>query len=107
MTLIESLIEKYHKPLILQKCTGRCKLLVPYGHFPDLVPATAKKTNATWTCVECKANGKRKESRYQCKSCCVCSFVFRIISHQKMFYSKNKLTRNIRNKLTIWESLNI
>lgn len=38
-------------------------------HFPEYVPATAKKANATRRCKVCKGKGIRKESRYHCAFC--------------------------------------
>ena len=38
-------------------------------HFPDFVPATEKKKNATRKCKVCTANGKRSDTRYQCNEC--------------------------------------
>lgn len=38
-------------------------------HFPDHVPPTAKKINATRKCKVCSLKGLRRESRYYCAAC--------------------------------------
>lgn len=39
------------------------------SHFPEYVPSTPKKTNATRRCKVCASRGLRKESRYYCAYC--------------------------------------
>lgn len=39
------------------------------NHFPEYVPSTAKKANATRRCKICASKGLRKESRYYCAYC--------------------------------------
>uniref|UniRef100_A0A0L8HIJ9 PiggyBac transposable element-derived protein 4 C-terminal zinc-finger domain-containing protein n=1 Tax=Octopus bimaculoides TaxID=37653 RepID=A0A0L8HIJ9_OCTBM len=39
------------------------------GHFPQLFPHSAKKTNASKRCTVCKGKGKHKETRYHCSQC--------------------------------------
>ncbi|XP_076233735.1 uncharacterized protein LOC143178781 isoform X2 [Calliopsis andreniformis] len=39
------------------------------SHFPDYVPSTPKKINATRRCKVCASKGLRKESRYYCAYC--------------------------------------
>lgn len=38
-------------------------------HFPEYVPATEKKENATRRCAVCSKNKIRRETRYQCTEC--------------------------------------
>ena len=38
-------------------------------HYLQFIPATANRTNPTRKCKVCKAQNKRVESRYQCKTC--------------------------------------
>ena len=38
-------------------------------HFPELVPPTDKKEKPQKRCVVCTKEKKKKESRYQCKTC--------------------------------------
>ena len=38
-------------------------------HFPNFVPPSEKKHNATRRCKVCAENGKRSKSRYQCNDC--------------------------------------
>ena len=51
----------HHKSADLSRLSGQ--------HFMDIIPATASKTNPATKCVVCVKHGKRKESRYKCKTC--------------------------------------
>jgi len=51
----------HHKSADLSRLIGQ--------HYMDIIPATASRKDAMLRCVVCTKRGKRKESRYQCKTC--------------------------------------
>ncbi|XP_022251164.1 piggyBac transposable element-derived protein 4-like isoform X2 [Limulus polyphemus] len=79
IVVIEKMIEKYHLPQFSSKGvrpgTTPNPLRLTERHFPDIIPATEKKTNPTRQCAVCStqrdSKGKRvrRESRYYCPDC--------------------------------------
>lgn len=69
--LIESIVERHHRQ---SPKKGRPTLEVDplrlrERHFPEYIPGTEKKKNASKRCVVCASKKIRKESRYYCVEC--------------------------------------
>uniref|UniRef100_A0A0K0E1W0 PiggyBac transposable element-derived protein 4 n=1 Tax=Strongyloides stercoralis TaxID=6248 RepID=A0A0K0E1W0_STRER len=73
MNLVERIIEKFHvtapRSAKRQKLQSDCPLRLTARHFPDLVPSTSSKKNASRKCIVCSKTKVRRETRYQCNEC--------------------------------------
>ncbi|GFT53437.1 piggyBac transposable element-derived protein 4 [Trichonephila clavipes] len=79
MELIEKIISENHRDEF-SNTSGRpsispSPLRLTSGHFPDVIPATKKKSNPTRQCTLCSRKSDsgskpvRKETRYRCTEC--------------------------------------
>ncbi|GIY86511.1 uncharacterized protein CEXT_467611 [Caerostris extrusa] len=73
MDLVERIIENFHvtapRYAKRQKLQSDCPLRFTTRHFPDLVPSTSSKKNASRKCIVCSKTKIRRETRYQCNEC--------------------------------------
>nr|XP_033335286.1 piggyBac transposable element-derived protein 4-like [Megalopta genalis] len=68
LQLIREILEKYHQSANHQCRTGNNHpLRLTERHFPSVYVSIGK--NRSRRCVVCSANDKRRESKYECKSC--------------------------------------
>ena len=73
--LVISLFEKYsNRSTTTTARRGRKShennpLQLTERHFPEYIPPTEKKENATRRCVVCSKHDKRRETRYHCVKC--------------------------------------
>uniref|UniRef100_A0AAF5DKM1 PiggyBac transposable element-derived protein domain-containing protein n=2 Tax=Strongyloides stercoralis TaxID=6248 RepID=A0AAF5DKM1_STRER len=73
MNLVKRISEKFHvtapRSAKRQKLQSDCPLRLTARHFPDLVPSTSSKKNASRKCIVCSKTKVRRETRYQCNEC--------------------------------------
>ena len=98
LDLIEESIAKYKKTSIKSKerpSSEDTPLRLSARHFPDIMPATEKKKNASRLCVICSRrkneSGKKiwKKSRYFCKEC---DFRLCVVPCFKIYHTKYNYT---------------
>ena len=73
-------------------------------HFLELLPPTDKKEKTQKRCVICTKEKKRKESRYQCKTCSNCPGVAQILALKFFIQLLSKLAY-IKRVVPIFKTL--